>query len=141
MKKKTLSNKQRLHRFRVTLAIIIAATIPCYCSGLILLKYYPQENNGTATPTVVETTLLSTLTVPTQTISTPTLTFSPTTTMTPKWTASMTYTPFLSPTTTITPTFTETPIPTETEIPSDTAVPFATPSFTPSVNSTEEVTP
>jgi hypothetical protein len=156
MKKKSLSNQQRIHRIRVILGIIIAATIPFYCSGLILLNYYPQNNTETPTATGMSSTPSPTLDTPTQESSqTPTIVFSATASETPKRTATVTYTPFLSPTTTNSPTaintstMTVTPVPTQTEIVADTAtveiintlIPTEKSTLTPIVKPTDEVSP
>jgi hypothetical protein len=149
MKKKSLTNQQRIQRIRTILAIIIAATIPCYCTGLILLDNYPQKNSKTPTSTAEGTISVSPSILPSLETSTPTVAFSPTHTETPRWTASVTYTPFLSPTVTLTPPPTLTLVPTLTETPPNTEVPPATdtleptlaPSFTQPANPSSEVTP
>lgn len=126
---------QQTSRTRSTLIIIILATIPCYCLGLVVLlvgrEIQKASNLPTATPSpsntpVVIQTLPATITpfqFPTETqTSTPTLTVTP----------SQTLTPFLPPTRTATQTPTMTIEPTVTSTPTE-APP--TPTMTPTPES------
>jgi hypothetical protein len=123
-------------RIRYILVIIILATLPCYCAGLLVVQLVNRSPvQPTPAPTapafltatwtlfalptfsLTPTFTLATLT-PTFTGSvTPTLTpfFTPTSTQTLTLTSVPTDTPYPTPTDTLTPTLTETP--TETHPP------------------------
>ena len=49
------TNASRRNRTRLTLAVVILATIPCYCLGLIVTQLAPIHNAPTQTPTPSET--------------------------------------------------------------------------------------
>lgn len=102
---------------RRNLVLLILATLPCYCLGIVLLNISQVAGRPlTPTPTVTLTQRTPRRTStpgPTDTqIVFPTATLTPTVTIT--WTPSVTYTQFVPPTRTVTPTpeFTETPSPT-----------------------------
>lgn len=116
------SNAGRRSRTRSTLIMVILATIPCYCLGLILLDV------GNVARRVVTPTTTQTITArvvkrtntprPSKTaFAFPTATAVPTETIT--WTPSPTFTPFVPPThtPTHTPSDTHTPTPTHTASP------------------------
>ena len=137
-----LETSNPLARRRLTLFIIILATIPCYCIGLVAISLAP-DNSPTATPSP---TFAATATVPSLTFSpdpsiftqtpsnTPTVTPTPTDTNTPTYTPSVTATEtvFVPPTDTATNTMTFTPSPTWT--------PSSTPSRTPTPPNTPTAT-
>jgi hypothetical protein len=127
-------------RLRKVLVVVILATIPCYCAGLVAILLAPETiNRASGTPTFTSTwtpvvfasltpsTTFTPLPFVTQTPSlsptattTGTTTLTPTTTQTPTNTTSPTpsNTPFIPPTLTNTPfyttTYTPTPVPTST---------------------------
>jgi hypothetical protein len=107
----------RQGRIRIILIAIILATVPCYCSGLIIMMINPQT--GTPTPTV-ETITPTHYDSPTSTPPTLIYFSSPTITRT----ATITQTPAPSKTYAMPPTLT----PSRTTVPSDT--PTLEPSFT-----------
>lgn len=105
-------------RIKSTLLIVIAATIPCYLLGLIVLWVSDGvRNRPTATPTVTEEV---TITQPSSTEELPTLPVP--SAQFP--TATYTLTPSITPTLTVTRTY---------------VIPSSTPSLTPSM--TETITP
>lgn len=93
---------------QLVLTLILIATIPCYCSGLVVLALQPG-NESTQSPPISANT--STIT------RTPTITLTPYLTRTSTATTifTSTFTPTETPTITITITSTSTP--TETELP------------------------
>ena len=118
-------------RLRKVLVVVILATIPCYCAGLVAILLAPGAiNRASGTPTFTSTwtpvvfatsnaydnlhPLLSIVTVtPSQTptpTTTGTTTYTPTITQTPTITTTPTpsNTPFIPPTFTKTPNFTAT---------------------------------
>ena len=114
-----LSDPDARLRLRYTLILIIVATLPCYCLGLILVGFANQ--GGKEKPTATITPFPSFTPLPSATIF-PTFTRFPT--FTPTATVP-TGTPPPSPTPTLTPTVTETPTitPTPTATPTSTATP------------------
>lgn len=135
------ARRARIHRM---LTLIILATLPCYCAGLVVVWVKPIYQTLSATATVISTntptkmrtytptailfpspiippTLAETITLPPSPTRFSTPTLSPTPFRTPTPTAS--FTPTASQTPSFTPTFTETIIPT----PSNTDLPLASP--------------
>lgn len=103
---------------------IIAATIPLYCSAVVLIVLHPTPTIGSApsfTPAVIHTRQ-----IPLPATSTPPAGS--------QFTVTPTNTAFIPPTPTVTPTPTETPPPTRTRtpVPSDTPQPTVTPTEVPS---------
>lgn len=135
-----LNSPDRRIRTRTILALVILATLPCYCIGLIMLR--SANNAAQITPTATFTISPSAtqpLEIPVATTAVPP-TAVLTETPTPTWTPSITPTPFRFPTLTpsYTPTFTLTPTVTPTftftasAVPSDTPTPTEViPSITP----------
>jgi hypothetical protein len=98
-------NKRNL---RLVFAIILMATIPCYCSGLIVLALKPDTDPNTNKPISAFTataTRTSTITLTPYLTRTPTIT--PTQTVTPTTTGTATIS--LTPTPSHTPTITDMP--------------------------------
>ena len=130
------STQSRARRIRIILGVIIIATLPFYCVGLLLLQGQDiASRTRTATPTETRIVVASNTPRPTWTgVITATSSITPSPTIT--WTPSITPTAFRTPTRTVTLTHTNTPVPpTDTPIPpTDTEVPVPTavePSATP----------
>jgi len=98
-------NKRNL---RLVFSIILMATIPCYCGGLIVLVAKPDTGPGTNQPISANT--------PTDT-RTPTITLTPYLTRTPTITPTDTLTPTATATATISVTPTPSHTPTITDMP------------------------
>jgi len=121
-----------IHKLRRTLAIIIAATIPLYLLGLIVLWVGTTASNDmTPTPETVTAIVITVTPLPSSTIVPPTAYPTPTSTDTPTITPTRTLLP--TPTATLEPTLTFTPVPTDTEVPTQEPVVTDIP--------TQEVTP
>jgi len=142
-----LANSLTRDRLRIGLVLIILATIPFYCGGLIAVEL---SNQPTATPTLTNTPLPSE--TPTLVKSSPYPTFTasvtlagPSDTPIPTATSPQTDTPIPSGTSTATATASETPIPTSsrtlTNTPTRTASSTATltPTRTPTATRTNTV--
>ena len=90
-----MPSDDRRARLRSTLFLILLATLPCYCLGLVVLKV---GDTARQIPTYTPTTTATSTNIPTIAIPTeyPTLTPSllPTLTLTP----TVTQTPFMTPT-------------------------------------------
>ena len=124
-----LQKIKEINRTQLILLLVTAATIPCYCLGIMLLWSASIERASmTATAgTITET--LSGSDLPTFTVPAATRTATPTPTMTLTFTSTITY--VLPPTNTTSPTLTatNTPVPTKTDTPvppTDTATLTAT---------------
>ncbi len=118
------SKQSRTRKIRIILGVIIIATLPFYCLGLIMLQGQNMVNRiRTATPTETQPAAASNTPRPTWTgVITATASITPSPTIT--WTPSITPTAFLTPTRTITQTATITLTPTDTLIPpTETPVP------------------
>lgn len=131
------SNVARRARIRSILTIIILATLPCYCLGLVLLQIGPRGNDADATDTPTatltgEASPSSTLEPSDTPIIFPTATETATPTIT--WTPSVTPTLFEPPTRTPSPSPTASPTETETPEPA-TATPTRTPTSVPPTDS------
>jgi hypothetical protein len=135
-----LDKLKQFDRTRLVLGIVIVATIPCYCLGMLLLwnvnlAHSQMTPTATLTP---ERTLQGSLT-PTFTLPAITMTVTLTPTTTTTFTPTITY--MLPPTRTHSPS--PSPLPTDTPVPSptitDTPVPL--PSLIPTESSTIAVTP
>ena len=111
------SKQSRTRKIRVILGVIILATLPFYCLGLIMLQGQNMANRTrTATPTETREVAASNTPRPTWTgVITATASITPSPTIT--WTPSVTPTAFRTPTRTITLTATITLTPTETLVP------------------------
>jgi hypothetical protein len=135
-----LDKLKQFDRTRLVLGIVIIATIPCYCLGMLLLwnvnlAHSQMTPTATLTPEgTLQGSLTPTFTLPAITM---TVTLTPTTTTT--FTPTITY--MLPPTRTHSPS--PSPLPTDTPVPSptitDTPVPL--PSLIPTESSTIAVTP
>lgn len=129
----------RRTRTRSTLLIIILATLPFYCVGLVVLGIARISQRPDKTPTLTPTVAVITQTLgPTSTVTPfqfPTATNTGTATIT--YTPSITWTPFHTPTRTQTlvPSITFTPV-----TPSPTSTPLP-PTFTPEPTNTLIPTP
>ena len=100
-----LANPNRVIRTRRILIVILLCTLPCYCLGIVSLRFLAiQRENKTQTAT-------STQTASTTSTFTLTITASQLPTLTPTLTQSPTATA------TTTPTFTQLPTATETLVP------------------------
>lgn len=134
-------------RVRYILILVIIATLPAYCCGIVLLRLAPNPNRQptptvfklvTRTPTVGPTntprtplpTLAGVTYIPTQT-QTPTRTGTATRTATPTFTSTVTPTPSRTVTLTLTPSVIPSLTPTLTPPPSLTFTPTNSPSVTP----------
>jgi hypothetical protein len=90
---------------RLVFSVVILATIPCYCSGLIVLALRPGSDINDNLPISANTATDT---------RTPTITLTPYLTRTPTITPTLTITPSLTDTTTPTHTLTVEPTITET---------------------------
>ena len=133
-----LSRSGKTLRTRYILVVIILATIPCYCAGLVYANSKRAQGTPTATPLASLTWTSSPSPFPTNTrlpFNTFTPTLTPTITLT--LTISITPSPFMTPTQTasltptVTATFTDTPSPTVTSSPTNTSTVTNTLTFTP----------
>jgi hypothetical protein len=121
-------------RFRVRLILIgiVLATLPCYCTGLVMVQLERvQAGLPTATQSPTVTTSSTASASPTQVLTTTATIWTPTMTATVTvWTPTVTATgtQTLTPTNTLLPTQTATAAPTQTAMP--TMVP---PTFTPTL--------
>jgi hypothetical protein len=129
------------NRLRKVLVVVILATIPCYCTGLVAVLLAPGNlirSPGTPTPSYTWTPLV-TLTPTINFTSLPfvTITSGPTSTTTSTGTATST------PTITPTPSITATPSPSNTPFmpPTFTKTPYYTATFTRTPTSTVTFTP
>ena len=121
-----LANTLTRDRLRIGLVLIILATIPFYCGGLIAVEY---NTRPTASPTLTNTPLPS---------STPTLVQS---SPYPTFTASVTLAgPLDTPIPTATRPQTDTPIPSETTTETITPTPTNTLTITPTGTASHTVT-
>ena len=131
---------RQFDRTRLILGIVILATLPCYCLGMVMLwnTNLVREQKTPTSSFTPEGTSLTTLT-PTYTIPviSPTVTFTPTTTT--SFTPTITY--VIPPTRTF--TLTPSPLPTETlaPTPTHTDTPTPSPSFTPTEITPDAVVP
>lgn len=131
-------------RLRVILIIIILATIPLYCVGLVAIMVAPSGGKVDVTPTFTlsPTSTLNFSVTPVLNTLTPSLTFTNTATPTPSGTPTITPTQFIPPTwtpstTPVPPTATLTPVP-----PSATFTPVPpTATFTPTATWTDTPIP
>ena len=136
-------------RRRLTLTVIILATLPCYCIGWIAMTLAPDKIQ--LTPTVTQTDISGTTATGTLSIQTPTISLTPlivtgtitnTATFTPTATPTMTNTLSPTPFQPATGTYTSTYTPSPTITPSFTFTPSPTNSFTPTASFTpQSVTP
>lgn len=107
---------KEFNRTRLILGIIILATIPCYCLGMVLLwnvNLERAQKTATPTKTQVGATLEPIIPTYTQFFNTATITSTPTVTYT--FTPTITY--GLPPTRTLMPSPTSTQTPTDTPVP------------------------
>jgi hypothetical protein len=133
-------NRESRFRLRFVLITIILATVPCYCTGLALVRFAggPKPAPPTSTPLWVQPATLTaeaaTALVPSFTPIFVTATFY--TPPAPSWTPTDTNTP---PPATLTPTPTTTPSP--TPYPSDTPTPTPSETLPPTVTFTSTQPP
>jgi hypothetical protein len=132
-------------RLRKVLVIVILATIPCYCAGLVAILLAPSRiREANVTPTLTSSSTAVVFATQTSTIFTSlTPTGSSTPSQTPTSTSSATTTN--TPTITQTPTISATPIPTNTPFlppPTFTNTPIPLPTYTslPALTSTPTLT-
>lgn len=132
-----LANSLTRARLRIGLIIVILATIPIYCGGLVMVQYAKQPK-ATPTSTIAP---MPTATTPSIMIATPYPTFTasltlvgPTDTPIPSATKPQTNTP--SPTESPTETVTQTATPTSTLTPSVTPSETLQPTNTPTSSQT-----